>query len=672
MPLDAASPRANAERGALLVAAQAWEPPPPVDYTAWAEKHVVFGNESPRPGPYDPDYHPWDRHILALLAPDHPARVVVVKGAAQVIGKTNIANIFIGGSLDMDPGPVLFYQATEQNALRWVKQKWKAFVRGTSTLTKLFPFERSRDHSNSLLYQERADGRGHLQASGANSAPALSQVSAPRQVHDDLAKWEMLPAGDPENQADSRSLSFQWAKILKTGTPLIKPGCRMTANYDRGTQGEFHVPCPHCDHYQPLTWENLKTSIDAIEEYRRAGGAIADEPKPHFTCAGCGCEILEKHRRAAVSRLRLEWRNFDAGARLAVYSIYIWAAYSPSMTLTDLVEGWLAAKGDPLKEQVFYNDVLGLAFEIAGEAPPWEKLKERADALGLEMGRIPRGGLIFTIGVDCQGDRLEWKAKVFGRDRRRWTVEYGVIAGHISDEAAQAELARLLTRTWPDAMGNRRTVDMMAIDAGAWKPDVRDFVKKHPQTRVIMVRGVPGEHAPEVALVKQERDRDGSLIKYQRRYWNVGAAPLKASLYKNLQKTDPASRGFCGFPSGMTEEYFRQLTSERRRAISRHGFLEYRWEKQRDQANEALDTEIYAEAAAIVFGWKRMTESAWDEMEARREAPPANPQFDLETFAAGHAPEAGPDERARHEHHATKANAVRQPRKVGGIGRKVT
>jgi hypothetical protein len=41
---------------------------------------------------------------------------------------------------------------------------------------------------------------------------------------------------------------------------------------------------------------------------------------------------------------------------------------------------------------VFFNDDLGLAYEVAGEAPPWEKLKERAEAEGLELGRIPKGG----------------------------------------------------------------------------------------------------------------------------------------------------------------------------------------------------------------------------------------------------------------------------------------
>lgn len=679
MPLDLAAPLANPERVARAAVALAWEPPPPIDYTKWAEANVVFGSESPKPGPYDPAYHPWDRHVLACFAPDHPARVIVLIGSAQAIGKTTIAQIFVGGSQDMDPGPLIYYHPTEQNALRWVKTKWKAFVRGSANLARIFPFDRSRDGGNSLLYQERIDGRGWLQSSGANSAVALSQISAPRQVQDDLAKWEPLPAGDPEDQADSRSEAFPWAKIFKVGTPLVRPGCRMTADYLRSTQGEFHVPCPHCGDYQPLTWENLKPSVDALEEARKEGRAPEDEPTVHFTCTGCGCAIEEHHRRAMIAQLKPVMKN-PAAARFAIYGFFVWTAYAPAKTLAELAEDWFKAKGDPEREKVFFNDRLGLAYEVAGEAPPWEKLKERAEASGAALGWIPKGGLILVAGIDCQGDRVECHVKAFGRDRRRWTIEYLVIPGHISEDATQAAIDALLKRSWPDSFGNRRALDMAAIDAGAWKSDVRDYVKRHPQSKVIMVRGVGGDGAPDVAVVKQERDREGKLIKYQRRFWNVGAAPAKASLYKNLVKTDPEARGFCGYPAGLADEFFQQLTVERR--VPHHGKdgrTTYRWEKPQGAANEVLDTEIYAEAAATVFGWKRLGDQGWDALEAKLERAPEDPQLDLEQLIA--APGAGPDVRPAHAHHATKATAApangvrattkRAPRKLAGVGRKL-
>src|SRR4029077_20400566 len=49
------------------------------------------------------------------------------------------------------------------------------------------------------------------------------QITVDRQVQDDLAKWEMTPAGDPESQADNRSRAIEFAKIFKVSTPLVLP-----------------------------------------------------------------------------------------------------------------------------------------------------------------------------------------------------------------------------------------------------------------------------------------------------------------------------------------------------------------------------------------------------------------------------------------------------------------
>jgi phage terminase large subunit GpA-like protein len=634
MPLDLGQPLANPERVAREVLAKAWEPPPPVDFTEWARANVVFGGESQIKGPYDPDKFPWNEEILEALTPDHPARVVSLKGSAQV-GKTVIAQAFTGGSLDMDPTPFLYCHPSEQNALRWVKQKWKSFVRGTTALSRLFMIDKSRDGGNSLLYQERRDGRGFLQVTGANSEASLSMMSVPRQVQDDLSKWDMNAAGDPEGQADSRSKAFEFAKILKISTPLVDPGCRISRNYDESSQGEYRVPCPHCQTMQPLTWENFKASCDQIELARKENQT---EPTPHFTCEACGCAIEEKHRAWCVSKANgARWVHKKPEAfKRGVWGFYIWAAYTQLESWTRIAEGWLAAKGDPHREQVFLNDTAGLAFKTEGEAPPHQQLYERGESSGLEIGKIPPGGLLLTAGVDCQSDRVECKIKAFGRDIKRWTVEYIVIEGHISEDRTRAALDALLKRTWKDSFGNRRALDMLAIDAGAYKTDVKDWAKRHTRQRVIMVRGVPGDHAPHIALVKEDRTQDGKIVKWQKQFFNVGASPLKVSLYKNLQKNDPLSRGYCGFPAGLSEEYYRQLTAERRVLTKdRRGFPIYVWERIKGQANEGLDTEIYAESAAIRLGFRSNRDEHWDALAAKLDQAPASGQLDLEDIGMG-------------------------------------
>ena len=197
----------NAARIRDEALAEVLAPPPPVDFEAWAAANVVFTErESAMPGPYNPErFRPFSE-ILAALGPDDPCRVVTVSKGAQ-IGGTVIANLFLSGALDLDPGDFLYCHPTEENARRWSKLKLMPMIRASRRLSALFP-EKSRDGGDSVLFKERFDGRGSLLISGANSPASLSQISMRRQVQDDLAKWAPNSAGDPETQADSRSSAF--------------------------------------------------------------------------------------------------------------------------------------------------------------------------------------------------------------------------------------------------------------------------------------------------------------------------------------------------------------------------------------------------------------------------------------------------------------------------------
>jgi phage terminase large subunit GpA-like protein len=235
---------ANPRRIAREAVAAAWAPPPPVDYLAWAANNVTFGAGEPFPGPYNRANFPYLDGILEALSPDDPCRYVTFTGSAQC-SKTTLANIFALGSITMGRGTTLVCHPTIDNALRWSKIKLQPMMRSIPEVKKHFP-QRPRDTSDALLYKERADGLTTLLITDANSPASLSQVTVNFQVQDDLAKWENNTAGDPETQADNRSRAVELAKILKTSTPMILPGCRITKDFEAGSQelpfaGRFRV-----------------------------------------------------------------------------------------------------------------------------------------------------------------------------------------------------------------------------------------------------------------------------------------------------------------------------------------------------------------------------------------------------------------------------------------------
>ena len=616
---------ANAERLAWLALHDVVKPAERVDYLAWAEKNIVFSElESPDyPGPYSRRLFRYFDEPLKALSPDDLCRIVTLLKSAQ-IGATVIATIYTGGSMDMDPSWFLYVHPTENNAERWSKMKLAPMLRNTSALTRLFPMK-NRDGLDSLLYKERADGRGAIQISGANSAASLSQVTMKRQVQDDLAKWENNSAGDPETQADSRSRGVEEAKILKISTPLVMPGCRITANFEAGSQEYPYVPCPHCGHMQVLEWDNMLANLD--EQHPE---------KAHFTCDECGCEIQEYHRQQMLDGL--EWRARNGSQMRFHRSFYIWSAYSPLQSWERIAREWISAKGDPASEQTFLNDTVGRAYVAAGEAPPWEALRDRGANSENARGRIPAGGIIVTLGIDCQGDRVEWQALAWGRDLRRFVIDCGVIPGHISDPATQARLDAMLVQSWPNSFGRRIAVDKAAIDGNAYTEEVWEWARRHPAARLVMVRGSNLESAPLTARVKKERShKTGKVLKYAKRFYNFNASTLKMALYRNCAKQDPLERGYVSFPQGLDDDYYRQLTSERRVPKRRKdGFTEYKWEKDPAQANEMLDTMNQAEVAAILYGLRGLPDRIWDQLEAERETPVADAQLDFEDglFAA--------------------------------------
>lgn len=615
---------ANAERVRFDVLAEIWAPPPAVDYLAWAQNNIVFTERESRfKGPYNRDLFAYFDEILRALSPSDPCRIVTIMKSAQ-LGGTVLANIFTGGSMDMDPGDFLYVHPTENNAQRWSKMKLVPMLKGTTALARLFP-QKSRDGHDSVLYKERIDGRGAIQISGANSPASLSQVTMKRQVQDDLSKWENNSAGDPEAQADSRSRAHEFAKILKISTPLTMPGCRITRNFEQGSQEHLYLPCPHCGHMQILEWENMLGHLD--------------EERPedaHFVCTGPDCGgVIEQHHRTSMMKGH-EWRAHNPRAKRYHRSFSLWSAVSVLQSWESIARDWIKAKGDPASEQTFLNDVIGRAYQALGEAPPWEELRNRAAESPYARGTIPAGTLIVTLGIDCQADRVEWQAVAWGRYRNRAVVDYGVIPGHISDETARARLDDLMRQDWPNSAGRRIAADMAGIDGNAWTEEVWEWAKRHPASRVIMVRGGNQDAAPLLQRVAKETHRvTGKKLRYSKRFYTFNSSVMKMALYRNVRKLDPLETGYVAFPRGLDDEYFRQLTAERRVGKkNRDGYEVFAWKKDPSQANEALDTMNQAEAAAIRFGVRDMIEALWDKYEAERESPPEPEQGDLEDLIA--------------------------------------
>lgn len=617
-----------ASRIVAEAAAQAMLPPPPADITSWCEANIVFDARSPFPGPFRISRFPFLREIHEVLSPEHPCREVTVMGSAQW-GKTEsvllptLAVWHITTALNS-----LVVQPTTATAREFARNKWNTFRRNVPAVRQIFGA--GAVNYDTLLDQETLDQTGSLKITSAGSPDDLAQTSRRLVAMDDLAKFEMNEKGDPEAMAESRAAAFDDAKILRLSTPQVAGTCRITKAWKRSDQRHFHVPCLHCGHFAPLTWENLRANIDP-ERLHAA----------HFTCQSCGAVISHAEKEEMVGRGKWVAHN----PRGDHPGFYLWRAYAPQRDWASIaidyarVMGWstlgaaeakepaLQATIEAETEQTFWNDVLGLPYEQASKGPDWTALRDRAEAFEEALPRrvVPANGVILTAGADCQDDRIEVHIVAHGANLRRWVVDYIIIPHPITEEAGCAALDALLKTSFRTSRGLPLTLDMLAIDVNAYTDAVWAWAKRHPWTRVILVRGSPSQTGPLMMPMRFERKKDGAAKRAQKRAFNLNVSQMKADFYGWLDKTDPLSRGYCAFAKDLGDEYYRQVTSEVRvLKRSRAGTVTSQWELvEPGRRNEALDTVNYAAAAAMRKGWASMTEEDWHRLELERAAEPA-------------------------------------------------
>ncbi len=632
---------ASAEAVVMRAAARAMFPPPPPDITGWCEENIVFDERSALPGPFRINRFPFLAEIHEVLSPEHPAREVTLRGSAQWGKTVSVIQPVLGAWHQYTALDSLVVHPTQSAAKEWVMNKWLPMRRATRALREIFGDGRG-EHTDALFNQETLARTGSLKVASAGSPADLTGTSRRLVIADDLSKWEMTDKGDPEALMISRAESFEDAKILRVSAPLLRGTCRISRAYERSDQRLYHVPCPHCGNMAPLTWENFRASIDP-ERLHAA----------HFTCEACGAVIqhADKERMVAAGR-------WVAGNPKGDHpGFHLWRAYVPQRDWASIavnyaqVMGWttlrvtaqteaaLREDVDAATEQVFWNDVLGLPYEQASKGPSWEALRDRtelaAEAETMPRGVLPATGFILTAGVDCQGDRIEVQIAAFLPNLQRRVIDYLVIPHFIGSDEGRAALDALLKTTWRTSRGLRVALDMLAIDQSAFTEDVRAWHKRHPWTRVIGVKGATGANGP-VMLPMKERRKDGrAQERMSRKEYMLNVSQLKGDLYGWLEKEDPLDRGHVAFARALGDEYYRQLTAEKRvlrRASS--GVTVASWEPvDATRRNEALDTMNYAEAAARRCGWLVMTEEQWARRADERGAAPAEPQGDL--FDAG-------------------------------------
>lgn len=505
--------------------------------------------------------------------------VIVVMSSAQV-GKTEIVNNIVGYIVDKNPGPVLLLQPTLEMATAWSKDRLAPMLRDTPALFGKVQDARARDSGNTLLHKTFLGG--HLTMAGANSPASLASRPIRDVLCDEVDRYPVSAGteGDPVNLAKKRSTTFPNRKLILTSTPTVKGASRIESAYEESRQGKFFVPCPHCETYQSLKWANVQWT---------------DKELASYACDVHGCVIEEKDKGRMVARG--EWRFkvdladgevewvAEMNPKNGKVGFHVNELYSTWRTWEEIKVDFLSAKGNSETLKTWVNTTLGETFEEEGVTSDPHILYQRR-----EDYTIPDAVKVLTIGIDVQGDRLEYEIVGWGEGRENWGVKYGILMGDPDHSEVWSELTTVLKSTYRNENDLPMTISAGCIDSGGHHTQiVYNYCKGRPIARLYAIKGMAGEGR----AIANPRDVIG--YPHKRKVIIIGVDTAKATMLGSLNQIE-VGEGYSHFPMSYDEEFFHQITAEKLVTKFVKGFPRKEWVKTRAR-NEACDNRAYNYAA---------------------------------------------------------------------------
>ncbi len=575
---------------------RALRPPARLSLSAWAAEHARLEDGSRYIA------FPFQRDLMDAFT-DPEVRQVSMKKSARV-GYSKIVQNLIGFTMHHHPRRVVVYQPTIDDAEDYSKTDVAALL-STPVLESLFG--KTRDGSNTI--RTKFFPGGSLRIKGANSPKEFRRITADVVILEEPDGYPPTAGleGDQVELAFKRALTSDEPLKVAGSTPTIDGFSKIDALFMQGTQEYRYVPCPHCGEHQVLVFGD------------GTGPGIRWEPKDAPTRAWYVCVsgcIIEQHELAGMDE-RGEWRA-RCPQNFPHRSFHVWAGYSqfPNATWLEIAKEFVRVRKDPNKLRVFVNQTLGETFRVKGEAPDWRRLYDRRE--DYRPGIVPAGGLILTIGVDVQKDRVEAFVWAWGRGRSSWFIEKRVLMGTPFTREPWDQLVAMLAETWIHESGVPMRPAKVMIDAGFATTEVAAFCRRYPKSLVYPVKGASTLNAPPLSSPKAiDVVTSAGSKRRALKVWLVGDHVLKQELYGLLSLEMPTAEALengARFPDGFVhlsheadEEVCRQLVAEE--------WDEARGEWRKTGPNEALDGWKYARAGAIAAGIERMKESDWQALE---------------------------------------------------------
>lgn len=546
----------------------ALRPPPKLALSDWAERNLRLpAGVSATPGPV----RLWEfqRGLADAIGDPTIPRVTCLK--AVRCGYSTLLVAAVAAYASNDPCPVLMLVPTTDDARNFMVHHLEPVAEVTPALSGLFADDDIA--SRNTLTAKRYPG-GSLKVIAARAPRALRAHTAKVLLADEVDGMEITAEGNPLLLAEKRTLSYPDRKIVTGSTPTDSETSMIAAEYEKSDRRVFECFCPECHEHSEILWRDIRWTE-------------GDPDSAHWVCPECGSLIPESRKGEIVAKGR--WRATRPEVKgHAGFKLTALVSLMQNASWPNLVREFLAAKGRPDSLKVFVNTVLAETWrDDAGDELDESLLASRREAIGLD--RLPPEVLYLTSGADVQKDRIELTSLGWTADGDALVLAHEIVWGDPEQSDTWAEFDDLLRRDFRHPSGGALRYDAAMVDSGdgGMTDQVYSFTRPRVGRRIFPLKGVAGFKRP---LVERAKTRGIALQL-------VGVDVAKQRLLNALQ----AGTGWR-FSDSLSDEWFSQLTAERRVVRYSRGQPAARFERIVGRRAEALDCAVYAMAARALVG----------------------------------------------------------------------
>lgn len=597
----------------------------------WSErKRYLPASSTSIPGFYRFDVSPYWREVIDCMSPESNVRHVTIQKGVQV-GATTILENVIGYYIDqVKTAPCMLVTADAELA----KLRIEAFIVPMLKHAGLDHLIQSLDEQNPRKTgrtdkKYEWEGGGFLVPLGAVNANKLRSLPIQVLLRDEIDGWadNVGRDGDPVQLSEDRTASYEATrKIYDCSTPLIKGQSKIERLFEAGDRRRYFVACLRCSHPQVLRWSRTNNDtgvVSGIQWDTNDGRPV--EGSARYLCEQCGHAHENNDKTRLFAPGNAEWRATAVPATPHHRSYHLNALYSPvgMQTWDACVTKWLAAwdvennrPKDNLALQVFYNNVLGEAFEQRGIKLRFEVVSgHRRHAY--RYGEVPNKWLIehcgsrvliITLACDVHIDNLAVAVIGWCRGRRAVLLDYWRFHGDTEQLDNPATWGRLQNTiedtTYKGDDGTSYRIQLSLIDSGYSTDLIRRFCERY-SAAVFPLKG--HDSPPKNAAIKEfwkSKSENGVL------HWGASVDMYKdrwsSALRRSWDGLSMQPEGFFNAPIDATDEQLKELTVESRveKVDDETGRrLGFKWHRPSGANNELWDLLVYNNVALDITAY---------------------------------------------------------------------